>query len=166
MLLDEYILTEEYQDLYSYKSLFRTKEILKNGFIGKSQGGPRAEKYGSHICLTRNKQYQRLNSPEVENIGSIQEIPGNFAASFVLDGNKLRTKYKMTKYKSNRFENKNDENIYPRTRYEAEERVLTDKIPLSFVKKIIIDKKVNKKSIVELTEMAKKYNIPVEVGEI
>ena len=170
MNIKEYIeLDEDYQNLYCYKSMHRTLDILKKGFIEISQYEVSDSEHHAvkkpHICVTRNSKYKSQNDETAVNIGSIQELPGSFAAAFVLDTNKIRTKYKIVPFKNPRFKESNMEDRL-RNRYEAEERIMTSHLPLSYVKEIVISNRTSYLNKFEIEKMAKEKNIKVRVDTI
>jgi len=167
-LLD--LINESYQSLYCYKSLHRTIDVLKKGYIEPSQyefsDSDNEAIKKPHICVTRNKNYKNHNDETRINIGSVQELPGSFAAVFVIDGEKVKNRYKVLPFKNSRLEDNDDINQRLKIRYEAEERIMTNKLSLSYVSEVIISDRTNKISVEQIKKICNEKNIKVRVGKI
>lgn len=151
MIIKEY-LKEEYQDYFRVVSKSACLRDLDNEFIMS---------YYPKISVTRDKNYY-LNSDEYskENQGGFKGASTIPFVRYTIDANKLRSSFKVVPYKNpahTKMNPKVEKSILAaRARYEAEEIVFTDKIPVSFIKEILLLKDSN-----EIEKKAKELNIPV-----
>lgn len=127
-----------YSDLYHYTNSSSVIKILDSGFINNGQD--------NYISCTRNINYQICKSQKV---------------ILVLDRNKISTRYKIKP--TDWFYNNKTERIYKSRAdgiSEFEETILTNKLSIKYIKKIIFCDVVIPKS---LENKCKKLNITIEL---